>query len=238
MVCWPWPWGFSVLYVFCFVSPLGYGSKLLSQGDITSKALFQTFLIIISAGRVIADAASMTTDIAKGSDAVESVFTVLDRITKIDPQEGNQTEKKLVGQVELCNVHFAYLARPDIIIFKDFSLTIEYSKSTALVGQSGSGKSTIIGLIERFYDPSKGSVKIDGRDIRSYHLKSLRKHIALISQKPTLFDGTIRENIAYGCAGEMVDEYEIVNAARAANAHDFIAGLNDRYDIPCGNQGV
>ncbi|KAF6165216.1 hypothetical protein GIB67_030398, partial [Kingdonia uniflora] len=142
------------------------------------------------------------------------------------------------GRVELCNVHFAYLARPDIIIFKDFSLTIESSKSTALVGQSGSGKSTIIVLIKIFYDPSKGSVKIDGRDIRSYHLRSLRKHIALVSQEPTLFDSTIRENIAYGSAGEMVDEYEIVNAARAANAYDFIAGLNDGYDTPYGNKGV
>ncbi|KAF6157844.1 hypothetical protein GIB67_003744 [Kingdonia uniflora] len=162
---------------------LWYGGKLLSQGDITSKALFQTFLILISTGRVIADAASMTTDFAKGSDAVVSVFAVLDRVTQIDPQqqEGNQTEK-LVGQVELCNVHFAYPARPNIIILKGFSLSIESSKSTALVGQSGSGKSTIIGLIERFYDPSKGSVKIDGRDIQSYHLRSLRKHIALVSQ--------------------------------------------------------
>ncbi|KAF6160744.1 hypothetical protein GIB67_035945 [Kingdonia uniflora] len=233
--------GLGVSQFFMFsVSSLSfwYGGKLLSQGDITSKALFQTFLIIISTGRVIADAASMTTDIAKGSDAVESVFTVLDRVTKIDPQEGNQTEKKLVGQVEFCNVHFAYPARPDIIIFRDFSLTIESNKSTALVGQSGSGKSTIIGLIERFYDPSKGSVKIDRRDIRSYHLRSLRKHIALVSQEPTLFDGTIRENIAYGSAGETVDEYEIVNAARAANAHDFIAGLNDGYDTPCGDRGI
>lgn len=111
-------------------------------------------------------------------------------------------------------------------------------KSTALVGQSGSGKSTIIGLIERFYDPHKGTVTIDGRDIRSYHLRSLRKRIALVSQEPTLFGGTIRENIAYGASSKLTDESEIIEAARAANAHDFIASLKDGYDTWCGDRGL
>ncbi|TQD86886.1 hypothetical protein C1H46_027503 [Malus baccata] len=123
------------------------------------------------------------------------------------------------------------------MIFNGFSIKIEAGKSTALVGQSGSGKSTIIGLIERFYDPIKGAVKIDGQDVKSYHLKSLRKHIALVSQEPTLFAGTIRENIVYGVS-DKVDELEIVEAARAANAHDFIAGLKDGYDTSCGDRGV
>ncbi|TQD86887.1 hypothetical protein C1H46_027504 [Malus baccata] len=138
---------------------------------------------------------------------------------------------------QLRNVHFAYPARPDVMIFNGFSIKIEAGKSTALVGQSGSGKSTIIGLIERFYDPIKGAVKIDGQDVKSYHLKSLRKHIALVSQEPTLFAGTIRENIVYGVS-DKVDELEIVEAARAANAHDFIAGLKDGYDTSCGDRGV
>ena len=107
----------------------------------------------------------------------------------------------------MCEVDFAYPTRPNVIIFKGFSITIDAGKSTALVGQSGPGKSTIIGLIERFYEPLSGVVKIDGRDIRSYHLKSLRKHIALVSQEPILFRGTIRENIAYGMlASKEVDE--------------------------------
>ncbi|KAF8399362.1 hypothetical protein HHK36_015227 [Tetracentron sinense] len=215
-----------------------YGGKLVSEGYITAKALIQTLMILVSTGRVIAEAGSMTTDLAKGTDAVGSVFAVLDRYTRIKPEnpEGNQPEK-LTGNVELHDVDFAYPARPDVIIFKGFSLSIEAGKSTALVGQSGSGKSTIFGLIERFYDPLKGTVKIDGRDIRSYHLRYLRKHIALVSQEPTLFGGTIRENIAYG-ASEKVDEVEIINAARAANAHDFIAGLNDGYDTWCGDRGL
>ncbi|KAF5199195.1 Abc transporter b family member [Thalictrum thalictroides] len=174
------------------------------------KELFQTFFILVATGRMIADAGSMTSDLAKGADAVGSIFA---------------------------NVDFAYPARPDVIIFKEFSLCIEAGKSTALVGQSGSGKSTIISLIKRFYDPLKGMVKIDGRNLKSYNLRSLRKHISLVSQEPILFGCTIRENIAYG-ASNSVDEAEIINAARVANAHDFITGLKDGYDTWCGNRGL
>ena len=105
-----------------------------------------------------------------------------------------------------------------------FLVTIKAGKSTALVGQSGSGKSTIIGLIERFYDPLKGSVRIKGTDIRSFNLKSLRKHIALVGQEPTLFagshSGSIQANILYG--KENATEVEMIEAAKSANAHNFI----------------
>ncbi|KAM1058753.1 hypothetical protein TB2_023158 [Malus domestica] len=215
-----------------------YGGKLVAKGYVKAKQLFQTFMILVSTGRVIADAGSMTTDLAKGADAVGSVFAVLDRYTKIEPEDPEGLEPEAItGHIELHDIHFAYPARPDVMIFKGFSIKIDAGKSTALVGQSGSGKSTIIGLIERFYDPIKGEVKIDGRDVKSYHLKSLRKHIALVSQEPTLFAGTIRENIVYGVS-DKVDELEVVEAARAANAHDFIAGLKDGYDTSCGDRGV
>ncbi|CAA0828458.1 ABC transporter B family member 15 [Striga hermonthica] len=217
-----------------------YGGRLIAGGFIGAKALFQTFMILVSTGRVIADAGTMTNDLAKGADAVRSVFAVLDRYSLIEPEDpdGHRPEEKLFGNVELRGVDFAYPARPGTMILRGFSLEIEAGRSTALVGPSGSGKSTIIGIIERFYDPIAGVVKIDGRDIRTYHLRSLRKHIALVSQEPTLFAGTVRENIAYGSSEEEVTEAEVVAAAKLANAHDFISGLKDGYGTWCGDRGV
>ncbi|KAI5430327.1 ABC transporter B member 15 [Lathyrus oleraceus] len=216
-----------------------YGGKLLVDGMITKKALFESFMVVLTTGRVIGEAGSMTKDISKGADTVSSIFTILDRHTQIEPDDLDGFKPvNLTGQIEFHDVHFAYPARPNVIIFQDFSIKIEAGKSTALVGQSGSGKSTIIGLIERFYDPLKGSVTIDDMNIKSYNLKSLRKHIALVSQEPTLINGTIRDNIAYGTTCEKIDENEIIEAARVANAHDFIAGLRDGYETWCGDKGV
>ncbi|KAJ0704244.1 putative ABC-type xenobiotic transporter [Helianthus annuus] len=231
--------GFSQSLMSCtWALGFWYGGKLISNGQLGAKEFLQTFLILISTGRVIAEAGTMTNDLSKGFDGVRSVFTVLDRNTLVDPEDHNGKKPEMItGHVEMCDVHFAYPARPNIKIFSGFSINIEAGKSTALVGQSGSGKSTIIGLIERFYDPMKGVVKVDGRDIRSYHLRTLRKFIALVSQEPVLFASTIRENITYG-ASKKVSESEIVEAAKAANAHDFITVLKDGYDTWCGNQGV
>ncbi|XLR62109.1 hypothetical protein S83_012781 [Arachis hypogaea] len=220
-----------------------YGGKLVADGYITTKALFQSFMIIVSTARVIADAGSMTSDLAKGADAVCSIFAVLDRTTKIaaDDENGHNPEH-VTGQIQLHDVHFAYPTRPNVTIFKSFSMKIEAGKSTALIGQSGSGKSTIIGLIARFYDPLRGYVTIDNRDVKSYNLKQLRRHIALVSQEPTLFNGSIRENIAYGSNNgdddNEVDESEIIEASKLAMAHDFITGLKDGYDTWCGEKGL
>ncbi|KAL5991245.1 hypothetical protein ACLOJK_012152 [Asimina triloba] len=215
-----------------------YGGKLLMQGLITPKHLFQAFFILVSTGKVIADAGTMTNDLSKGSSAVRSVFEVLDRKSEIEPDaaQGIAVKKKIKGHVELKNVHFAYPSRPDQMIFRGLSLVIEAAKQVALVGPSGSGKSTVIGLIERFYDPLKGSVGIDGREIKSYNLRTLRAHIALVSQEPTLFSGTIRDNIAYG--RENATESEIMEAAALANAHDFISSMKDGYDTNCGERGT
>ncbi|KAM0942675.1 putative ABC-type xenobiotic transporter [Dioscorea sansibarensis] len=214
-----------------------YGGKLVSRGDITAKAVLQTFLVLFRTGNAIAEAGSMTSDIAKGGDAVDSVYALLDRSTRIEPDDpkGHQPEK-LIGNVDICDVDFAYPARPDIVIFKNFSLSIQAEKSTALVGQSGSGKSTIIVLIERFYDPLRGTIEIDGKDLKAYHLRALRQHIALVGQEPTLFAGTIKENIKYG--SKKATEAEVEAAARVANAHDFISCLKDGYETWCGIRGV
>lgn len=199
-----------------------YGGRLLTQGLIEPKHLFQAFFILLFTAYIIAEAGSMASDISKGSSAIQSVLAILDRRTEIDPEstDGLHIKRKIKGRVELKNVFFAYPARPEQMIFKGLSLKIDAGRTVALVGQSGSGKSTIIGLIERFYDPLKGSVYIDEQDIKNFNLRMLRSHIALVSQEPTLFAGTIRENIVYG--KEKATESEIRKAAVLANAHEFI----------------
>jgi ATP-binding cassette subfamily B (MDR/TAP) protein 1 len=209
-----------------------YGGRLLTEGLITSERLFQAFLILLFTAYVIAEAGSMTNDISKGGNAIRTIFAILDRKSEIDPNnsfDASNIRRKLNGQVEFNNVYFAYPTRPDQMIFKGLNLKIDAGKTVALVGPSGSGKSTVIGLIERFYDPLKGAVFIDRQDIKRYNLRMLRSHIALVSQEPTLFAGTIRENIAYG--KENARESEIRKAAVVANAHEFIR--YKKYLIKC-----
>lgn len=199
-----------------------YGGRLMNKGLVSSKHLFQVFFILMSTGKNIADAGSMSSDLAKGSNAVKSVFAILDRRSEMEPNnpDGFKVKKRLKGRIDLNGVFFSYPSRPEQMIFQGLSLKIEAGKTVALVGQSGSGKSTIIGLIERFYDPIKGTVLIDEQDIKNYNLRDLRSHIALVSQEPTLFAGTIHENIVYG--KENATESEIRRAAMLANAHEFI----------------
>lgn len=216
-----------------------YGGRLLAQGLISPKRLFQAFLALLFTAYSIADAGSMTKDLSRGSNAVRSVFAILDRMTEINPGDSlrpDAQKSSIRGRVELKNVFFAYPSRPDQLIFQGLSLKISAGTTMALVGQSGSGKSTIIGLIERFYDPLNGAVFIDDRDVRDYNLRALRTHVGLVSQEPTLFGGTISENIAYGKRD--ATESEIRKAARLANAYEFISGMKDGYNTYCGERGV
>ncbi|KAL7241120.1 hypothetical protein ACSBR2_006696 [Camellia fascicularis] len=214
-----------------------YGGRLLYHDNITYRHLFQTFFILVTTGRVIAEAGTMTSDLSKGTDAVKSVFMILKRKSKMEPDEMDGVEpEKLNGDIEFKDVYFAYPSRPKQFMLTGLSLKVEAGKTVSLVGQSGSGKSTIIGLIERYYDPLNGSVMIDGLDIKSYNLRGLRSHIALVSQEPTLFAGTILDNISYG--NENATEAEIIAAATLANAHEFISCMKDGYATFCGERGV
>ena len=164
------------------------------------------------------------------------LFEILKRSSNIDPDADGETLANVEGSIELKDVVFAYPSRTDKPVFNGFSLTVASGSTVALVGESGSGKSTIIQLVERFYDPQQGSILIDGHDVRSLQLRWLRSQIGLVSQEPTLFATTIRENILFGKPGSTQQEVE--DAARAANAHSFISALPQGYDTFVGEKGV
>ncbi|KAH6821526.1 ABC transporter family protein [Perilla frutescens var. hirtella] len=217
-----------------------YGGTLMGNGLISSKQLFLAFFILMSTGRTIADAGAMSSDLSKGSSAVSSVLAILDRESKIESSKSNkdlEMDEAAQGKIEFDDVYFSYPSRPARMILNGLNLKIEAGQTVALVGESGCGKSTVIGLIERFYDPVKGTVMIDDQDIRSYNLREMRSHIALVSQEPALFAGTIHENIIYGCRYGATQS-EIEQAATLANAHEFISSMKDGYQTYCGERGV
>ncbi|OQR96655.1 ABC transporter B family member 11-like, partial [Thraustotheca clavata] len=176
-------------------------------------------------------------DMTKAKKAVQCIFGIIDRIPPIDCSASTGTLLSAVkGETELKHVVFAYPSRPDSKIYKNYSLTIHAGQTFALVGGSGSGKSTAINLIERFYDPAAGAVYLDGHDLRTLNVQSLRNHISIVSQEPVLFAGTIAENIATGKPG--ATQAEIEDAAKKANAHDFIMRFPDGYNTSVGDRGV
>ncbi|KAJ7553627.1 hypothetical protein O6H91_06G106000 [Diphasiastrum complanatum] len=232
--------GFGVAQ-FCLFSSWAlsfwYAGILVKHGQATMAGIFRTFFVLISTGRVIADAGTLTPDWVKSTAAVISVFDILDRKTEINADDNHaEIPGKLQGFLQLMEVSFSYPSRPDVIVFRNLSFEVRTGQTFALVGQSGSGKSSIIGLIERFYDPITGKVMIDGKDIINLQLKSLRYQIGLVSQEPTLFARSIRENIAYG--KDNSTEEEIIAAAQAANAHDFISSLPNGYSTQAGEWGL
>lgn len=161
---------------------------------------------------------------AAGQAAAYKMFETISRKPEIDAyDEKGKIFDDIRGDIELRDVYFSYPARPDEQIFNGFSLRIPSGTTAALVGQSGSGKSTVISLIERFYDPRAGEVLIDGINLKEFQLKWIRSKIGLVSQEPVLFASSIKENIAYGKDGATTEE--IHAAAELANAAKFVDKL-------------
>ncbi|VFQ58512.1 unnamed protein product [Cuscuta campestris] len=230
--------GLSQLALYsCEALILWYGVHLVDKGLSTFSKVIKVFVVLVITANSVAETVSIAPEIIRGGEAVGSVFSILDRATRIDPDDPDADPVESVrGDIDLHHVEFAYPSRPDVAIFKDLNLRIRAGRSQALVGASGSGKSSVIALIERFYDPTAGKVMIDGRDIRRLNLKSLRRKIGLVQQEPALFATTIFENIAYG--KEDATESEVTEAARAANVHAFVTGLPEGYKTQVGERGV
>jgi ATP-binding cassette subfamily B (MDR/TAP) protein 1 len=221
------------------------GSRFLVDRDVSlSNLLIVMMSVMIGAfnlGNVAPNLQAFTTALG----AAAKIYSTIDRISPIDPssQEGTKLEK-VVGTIRLERIKHIYPSRPEVVVMDDVSLTIPAGKTTALVGASGSGKSTIIGLVERFYTPIEGAVYLDGVDISTLNLRWLRQQIALVSQEPTLFSTTIYDNIRHGLIGtkwenESPEKQEelIHEAAKKANAHDFITSLPEGYQTNVGERG-
>ncbi|KAH9321735.1 hypothetical protein KI387_016374 [Taxus chinensis] len=164
------------------------------------------------------------------------VLTPVLNILRTDPQEdGGMQFESIEGHIAFKNVSFYYPSRSQVPVLRKFSISVESGTTLALVGASGAGKSSVIALIERFYDPQHGQVLIDGRDIKHYNLRWLRKHIGLVQQEPLLFSASIKENILYG--NEDASEFEIMAAAEAANIHTFVSSIPDGYNTMVGDKG-
>ncbi|KAI3456077.1 hypothetical protein Pfo_012740 [Paulownia fortunei] len=219
---------------FCFY----IGAVLVEHGKASFGEVFKVFFALTMSATGVSQASATAPDVNKVNDSAASIFEILDSKPKIDSSSDEGTTLASVrGEIELQHVSFKYPTRPDIQIFKDLCLSIPSGKTVALVGESGSGKSTVISLIERFYNPDSGQIFLDGVEIHRFKLSWLRQQMGLVSQEPILFNETIRANIAYAKKGDVTEE-EIIAAAKAANAHNFISGLPQGYDTNVGERGV
>ncbi|VAH10115.1 unnamed protein product [Triticum turgidum subsp. durum] len=233
--------GFGFSYTMLYVtSALCYyvGAKFISQGNSDFGGVFKAYFALVLAMIGASQTSAMASDSAKANDSATSIFKILDRKSQIDSSSEEGSTMELVkGDIDFMHISFKYPSRPDVQIFSDFTLNIPSRKTVALVGQSGSGKSTVIALLERFYDPDSGAILLDGVEIINLKLSWLRDQMGLVSQEPVLFNDTIRANIAYGKHEEVTEE-EIAAAAKAANAHEFISSMPQGYSTSVGERGT
>lgn len=212
---------------------LWYGVHLVLRGDLTSGALLVFILYLGKMYKPMRDLSKMTDTLSKASVGFERIREVLETESQIRDLPGARRAPKFKGGVEFENVDFGYVDSQPVL--QNLSLNIEPGQFVALVGPTGGGKSTMMGLIARFYDPLSGSVKIDGEDVRRFTLKSLREQISFVLQETILFRTTVSENIAYGKRG--ATRQEIIRAAKLANAHEFIERMPQGYDTVIGERG-
>jgi subfamily B ATP-binding cassette protein MsbA len=216
------------------VAVMIYGGYQVIEGGKSPGVFFSFVTALLLAYEPMKRLANLNSDMQQGLAATERVFAMLDAAPAIVEKPNAATLEVRRGEIALEGVHFAYI--PGQPALRGVTLTVPAGKTVALVGPSGAGKSTILNLIPRFYDVAGGAVVIDGRDVRDVTIESLRASMGLVSQEISLFDDTVRANIAYGRPDASMDE--IMEAARNAAAHDFIVDLPQGYDTQVGGRGV
>ena len=224
----------GLMFFFPLVGILWFGSREVSAGRLSAGELV-AFLIyggVIAGG--ISSLANIVTQFQEAIGATRRLFEILDTPPEVRDAPDARPIESVQGRITLEQVCFAY--EQGIEVLHDISLEIAPGEVLALVGPSGAGKSTLFNLIPRFYDPTSGVVRLDGHDLRTLTIASLRANIAIVPQDTLLFSGTVRENILYG--NLEASEAEMIAAAKAANAHEFIQALPQGYDTLVGERGI
>uniref|UniRef100_A0A914PPZ3 Uncharacterized protein n=1 Tax=Panagrolaimus davidi TaxID=227884 RepID=A0A914PPZ3_9BILA len=229
---------FASVYFCDFISN-GVGIPLIYNGYVKSNGVYIAAMNVTMTSYAIQFASWSLIDILHAKPAAESLIPLIDESIDDDGFAADETkkgiEKRIDGKIEVRNVSFAYPARPDLKVANGLNLRADIAKTIALVGPSGGGKSTIIQLLERFYEPQGGNIKIDNTDISMINLQNLRKQMALVGQEPILFSGSIIQNISLGI--ENLPLEEVKEACKMANATSFIERLPMGHETEVGEKG-
>jgi len=218
------------------VSIFWFGGHEVLAGRLTAGQLFMFLILTLTIAGSIGSFSGLWTGLQETLGATRRLFEILDTRSEIVEQPGAVSLSQAQGQIEFSNVSFAYQDEPDNLILSDVSLSIQPGEVIALVGPSGAGKTTLVNLIPRFFDPQQGSICIDGQDLHSLQVSSLRSQIGIVPQETLLFGSTIGENILYGRLD--ATQAEVEEAARSANADEFIRQMPKGYDTVVGERGV